>query len=222
VISCTAPLSQIECAQAQDHFARPVLQSYGLSETLIVSIEACDRDVSTDFSAGSLIAGPSSASVQSDGRLLIKNGAVFPGYASMRQGKISLKLPDMSQPGEFLSSDLAEIENGKLAIIGRDSSVINIGGMKISGEALERVLCNYPGIEAAAVSQRFDSRGIEKPVAMIVCTEPISTTALFDFCASSMGVAARPAEVKIVNDLPRTANGKVDRSAVHAILNSAE
>jgi acyl-CoA synthetase (AMP-forming)/AMP-acid ligase II len=62
LISCTAPLTRQECMDAETAFKRPVLQSYGLTETLIVSVEHPRRVTAEEFSAGLIVGGPSAVS----------------------------------------------------------------------------------------------------------------------------------------------------------------
>ena len=57
IISCTAPLSQSVAIEFEDKFKHRVLQSYGLSETLITTLERPDSDARTQYSAGVPVGG---------------------------------------------------------------------------------------------------------------------------------------------------------------------
>ncbi|MFQ5672161.1 MAG: class I adenylate-forming enzyme family protein [Nitrospinales bacterium] len=219
LISCTAPLSQEDCIAAENLFGKPVLQSYGLTETLIVSIELPGRKAEEEFSAGVIVGGAQAVTVGEDGILVIHNGAVAPGYASCEGAKITFSFSRGGTNQSFVSEDIGIIdEAGRLTLTGRRSTMINVEGVKISSEQMENVLCGYQGVEDAVVLGVRDEQGAERPVALVQTVEPVDFVALADVCAHSLGSKARPAAVYQIHKIPRTPNGKVDRVNAQTLL----
>ncbi len=209
-ISCTAPLTLKDVVLAQEKLKNPVLQSYGLTETLIVSVESPLRDVPTQFSAGQIVGGAGSIDLDADQNLMIHNGSVFPGYVKKENGALNFVMPSGVPHQLFCSGDLACIDNGRLTVTGRLTNMINVGGVKISSEQMEEVLLTFPGVlEVAVLGFKQDSE-IEKPVAFIKTGASLNPYALADFCAEQLGPKARP-EIRFVDKIPRTANAKIDR-----------
>lgn len=220
LISCTAPLSHNTCMMAEQALQRPVLQSYGLAETLIVSVERLERSAKTEFSAGELVGGPRSAGISEvSGTLEIANGAVTPGYVRLEAGEVVCELPDGLAGERFVSADRAEFdEAGRLHVLGRLTGVINVGGVKVGAEQLEAVLRHYPGVADAFVAAVPVAEGRERPGALVETDMALNLEELALHCVGTLGVAARPVLLRAVRRLPTTSNGKVDRRAAEAIL----
>lgn len=219
LISCTAPLDQGVCETAERVLRRPVLQSYGLTETLIVSIEASGRSVAEEFSAGLPISGPGSVHRNADGVLEITNRAVTPGYVTLTAGGLRFELPSGHSGQSFLAGDLVEFDSGgRLHIRGRSSAVINVAGVKVSAEQLEEALREWPGVINAAVVAMSLSEGLTRPAALLETSQEMDFAAIGDHCAGLLGPAARLAAIRCVDRIPLTANGKVDRRAASALL----
>lgn len=220
MISCTAPLSHSACMHAEQTLQRPVLQSYGLAETLIVSVERPERSAQTEFSAGDLVGGARSAFVgEVSWTLEIANGAVTPGYVRLEAGEVLCELPE-GVPGErFVSADRAEFDGaGRLHVLGRLTGVINVGGVKVGAEQLEAVLRRYPGVVDAFVAAVPIAEGRERPGVLVETDIALNLEQVALHCVGILGVAARPVIVRAVSRLPTTSNGKVDRRAAEAIL----
>jgi acyl-coenzyme A synthetase/AMP-(fatty) acid ligase len=220
LISCTAPLDQRLCVTAEAAFGRPVLQSFGTTETLIVSVESPGRDAATAFSSGQIVGGARAVSLDrdggSDGVLRIHNGAVTPGYATCAGGRVEMSLPGGGIPGQlFVSGDLARLTAaGNLEIVGRTTNVINVGGVKISVEQMEEVLRSDPSVIDAAVAALAGADGDEKPMAFVSARGPVDKQRLIDACVQRLGSKARLADIRVVPAIPLTANGKIDRVAL--------
>lgn len=222
LLSCTAPLSADVAVKAEQTLRRPVLQSYGLTETLIVSLEKPQRSAEREFSAGCLVGGRESAFVGSSGTLEIANGSVTPGYVRRSGSALMFELPD-GVPGErFVSADRAEIDgSGRLHVLGRTTGVINVGGVKIGAEQLEEVLRRYPGVDNAVVVGVESRTGGVRPAALIETSAPLDLGDVGQHCVRALGRAARPMVVRTTPGLPITSNGKIDRCAAEALLRGA-
>jgi fatty-acyl-CoA synthase len=149
------------------------------------------------------------------GEIEIAGPNVFPGYHGLPEATASAFTAD----GWFRSGDLGYLDaDGYLYISDRLKDMIISGGENIYPAEVENAICDIDGVSAVAVIGIPDDRWGEEPVAVIttrgdtrVDTETIRT--LLD------GRLARyklPKRVGIVDELPRTASGKVRKADLRA------
>jgi acyl-coenzyme A synthetase/AMP-(fatty) acid ligase len=137
-------------------------------------------------------------SVSEDGELIVET-------PSRSTGVIAGGTLTPSQ-GELRTGDLATIDpDGSLRIVGRRSRAINRGGLKISPEELERVLCLDERVRAARVVGTPDRRFGEAPLAYV---QPVASDRLPDIgqlaslCRRQMGNPWVPKRIEVVETLP--------------------
>jgi o-succinylbenzoate---CoA ligase len=107
--------------------------------------------------------------------------------------------------------------NGRLVVLGRSDDVIVSGGENVRPEDVEAAIRGHPAVAEVAVAGRDDPRWGRRVVAFVVATDPSappSLNELRDFAAGRLPRSQAPREVVIVDDLPRTAAGKLRRSAL--------
>lgn len=219
IVSCTAPLPQSVAIEFEDKFKHKVLQSYGLSETLITTLERPDSDVRTQYSAGVPVGGTGDLSLAPDGRMVVHNGAVTKGYITVANGAVTLSLPDGKPGEEFIAQDLAEIaDDGRVTIAGRLGQVLNVGGHKLGVERLEAALQSHRNVDAAVVVPLPDKRFGERIAALVEVSSAVDKSELAQICVDRYGSFARPAELFFVEAIPVTANGKIDRQKAAALV----
>jgi 2,3-dihydroxybenzoate-AMP ligase len=99
-----------------------------------------------------------------------------------------------------------------LLIEGRIKDVINRGGEKINAGEVERLLLGHPGIVQVAIVPMPDERLGERTCAYLVASQTLAMPDLQVFL-ESQGVAKYkwPERVVLVDDLPRTNVGKIDK-----------
>jgi acyl-CoA synthetase (AMP-forming)/AMP-acid ligase II len=106
-------------------------------------------------------------------------------------------------------------ESGTLAVSGRIDDVITTGAEKVWPDVVERVLSAHPDVAEVAVWKRSDPEWGERVVAWVVPTDDApSLDDLRKVVADMIAPWAAPKELVIVDDLPRTASGKVRRRAL--------
>ena len=118
--------------------------------------------------------------------------------------------------GWFATGDLGYLDNeGYLFIQGRSKEVINIGGMKFFPQEVETVLESHPAIKEACVFPHKDDRMGEIPYAQVVkeasSGEPPEEEALRNYCAGYLAPFKLPEKIEFVEELARTASGKLIR-----------
>ena len=113
----------------------------------------------------------------------------------------------------FATGDAGHLDpDGTLVVSGRIDDVITTGAEKVWPDLVERVLIAHPGVAEVAVWKRDDPEWGERVVAWVVPSDDApSLEELRQIVADSIAPWAAPKELVIVDDLPRTAAGKVRR-----------
>jgi acetyl-CoA synthetase len=116
-------------------------------------------------------------------------------------------------PGDGAKKD----ELGNFTIIGRVDDVINIAGHRIGTMEIESALVDHHAVaEAACVARAHDLKG-SALVAFVTIKESAQvdrdeiTQQLKDHVANKIGAIARPDEIILTADLPKTRSGKIMR-----------
>lgn len=121
-------------------------------------------------------------------------------------------------PGGWLhTGDLGHVESGGyLRLVDRSKDMINVGGFKVFPSQVEAALLRNPVVKEALVIAIPDERVGERPKAFVVLKEGEQATpqTLLTTVSSLVGKHERPAEIEILDDLPRTLIGKPDRKAL--------
>jgi o-succinylbenzoate---CoA ligase len=103
--------------------------------------------------------------------------------------------------------------DGTLTVAGRIEDVITTGAEKVWPDVVERVLSAHPGVAEVAVWKRADPEWGERVVAWVVPSRDAapSLEQLRELVAETLAPWAAPKELVIVDELPRSAAGKVRR-----------
>lgn len=110
------------------------------------------------------------------------------------------------------------LESGELAFLGRLDDMVKIRGYRIEPGEIEAWLNRFPGIEAAVVTARDVGDGGPALVAYVVAARDaaLSAGSIREFLAARLPDYMVPALFVSVPELPTTANGKIDKSALPA------
>lgn len=122
------------------------------------------------------------------------------------------------------SGDLGRIDNdGFVELLGRKKDMIVSGGQNVYPSDLEQVLERHPGVLEAAVVGRKSKRWGEEPVAFVTLKSgcKMEPHELYDWMCERIGKHQRPAEVRILEELPRSPVGKVLKRELRALLEAA-
>jgi acyl-CoA synthetase (AMP-forming)/AMP-acid ligase II len=114
--------------------------------------------------------------------------------------------------GSFQTSDLAELNDGKVFLRGRSGDQINIAGRKLSPETVERALLTHPQVRECLVfgAPSRDAERTEIIVAVVAASATESE--LKNFLLQTLPAWQVPREWKFVGSLPANARGKVSRA----------
>ena len=145
------------------------------------------------------------------GHLHVRGESCTPGYWNLPQQTAAAILPD----GFIRTGDVFVEQEGYYYHRGRSDDMMKVGGMWISPVQVEEVLRTHPSVADCAVAA-CKVMGLIRPAAHLVlkpdCTaDPALETELRKFMAARLQDYMVPVRYTIVDDLPRTATGKVQR-----------
>lgn len=217
--SCSAPLSPTTMKELEERFGVPVLEAYGMTEA---SHQMSSNPLPPrERKPGSV--GPGTG-VQI--AIMDEEGAILP---SGRQGEVVIKGPNViagyeDNPGAnktsfsngwFRTGDEGILDGGSyLTLVARIKELINRSGEKISPVEIDEVLLSHPAVaEAVAFAAPSTTHG-EEPAAAVVLSGTVTEAELVKFCREKLADFKVPRTIYIVQQIPRTATGKVQRRAV--------
>jgi acetyl-CoA synthetase len=125
--------------------------------------------------------------------------------------------------GTYFPGDGARVdEDGFFWIMGRVDDVLNVAGHRIGTMEVESALVDHPSVAEAAVVGRADEIKGQAIAAFVSLKEGIESSPelreeLRDHVVSEIGAIARPAELVITADLPKTRSGKIMRRLLRDI-----
>jgi amino acid adenylation domain-containing protein len=154
------------------------------------------------------------------GELVVRGANVMKGYWNDPE-ETAKKLKPGPLPGEFVlhTGDLFRAdEEGYLYFVGRRDDIIKSRGEKVAPREVENVLCAHPQVAEAAVVGVPDALLGQAIVAYVSPRDGAQTTAqeLLRHCSQHLEDFMIPQRIFILNVLPKTANGKVDRKLLAA------
>ena len=219
--SCSAALPPQMMAEGEEKFGVPMLEAYGMTE-------AAHQMASNPLPPGTRKPGSVGCGTAVSIAILNKAGDVLPAGVT---GEVSIKGPNVFKGyegnaeanaesftnGWFRTGDQGFLDNeGYLTLVGRIKELINRGGEKISPREIDEVLLAHPSV-AEAVCFGIADRVYGEEVAAAVVLNGSSTEAeLIAHCRSSLSEFKCPKKVFILEAIPRTATGKIQRRNVAA------
>jgi long-chain acyl-CoA synthetase len=150
------------------------------------------------------------ASTAREGELFLRGPGLLDAYLAPWRTR-----DEITEDGWFRTGDLARIDpDGDIHLLGRSHSVINVAGLKCFPEEVEAILRELPEVKLVRVFGKENARVGAVPVAEIVPTDPAAppkTSALVAYCRRSLASYKVPLEFRIVESIPLTPSGKVQR-----------
>ena len=124
--------------------------------------------------------------------------------------------------GHFRSGDLGRMDaDGYVRVTGRKKELINRGGVKIAPREIEDILVEHSQVADAAVIGMPDERLGERVCAFVVAgpgQPPTFESVVEHVRASGVAVQKLPERLELVDELPRTATGKVEKFRLRALI----
>ncbi|HTV03360.1 MAG TPA: class I adenylate-forming enzyme family protein [Luteitalea sp.] len=121
--------------------------------------------------------------------------------------------------GAFLTSDYARRDDdGLFVLTGRAASFVNVAGRKVVPQEVEAILLSLPGVaEAVALAVEDPVRG-QALGACLVSAQTWDARSVRQALAMRLAPYKLPRVVVVVDALPLTDRGKVDRRAIERLL----
>jgi acetyl-CoA synthetase len=128
-------------------------------------------------------------------------------------------------PGTYFAGDGAKKdEDGDLWLLGRVDDVMNISGHRISTTEVEHALVGAPGVAEAAVVGASDPTTGQAIVAFVTMKGSIEANVeeLRDHVAREIGPIAKPRQILLTPELPKTRSGKIMRRLLRDVAENRE
>jgi long-chain acyl-CoA synthetase len=212
VITAGSPLSRQLAARFKNISGITVRPLYGTTETGAITVGPPDFEVSThcvglpfgDVEVR-ILPSPAGAELGDDA------GLVCVRSPSMMAGYVDDDLVDASPlvNGWFRTGDIGRIDSfGMIHLLGRETDVINVYGMKIIPSEVEEVIAAMADVIEVKVyaGQRSDSQYVK---ASIVGNGSLNAAAVRAHCEKHLVYYKRPEIIHMVESLPRTPSGKI-------------
>jgi long-chain acyl-CoA synthetase len=209
VISAGAVLPSATAVRFRETYKQPVHVFYGSSECGGICYDreggAAERGtVGTPVDGVRISLRPIG---ESEGLVVVESAAVGDRYLPDRDSRLSA--------GRFETSDVGAWHDGELVLRGRVDRVINLRGRKVDPSEIERVLASLDGVDEAVVIGVTSPRGDEIVRAVVACAEGrLNYQHVTAWCKRKLADHKVPRSVIIVNAIPRTPRGKIDRAAL--------
>ena len=221
--SCSAALPPEMMHQMEQSFGAPVLEAYGMTEA---SHQMCSNPQppaprkpgsvgpGTGVRVSIMDAAGSHLGTEQRGEVVIQGPNVVAGYENNPEANAKSFTNGWFRTGDqgFLDAE------GYLTLTGRIKELINRGGEKIAPREIDEVLLAHPAVaEAVAFGVPHATWG-EEVAAAVVLREPQSESAILAHCRDRLADFKCPKKLYIVETIPRTATGKIQRGAVATAL----
>ena len=227
VRSCSSALSPALMEKLENIIQVPVLEAYGMTEA---SHQMCSNPLPPRGRKAASV-GPGTGvkvGIMDDtgtilpsgelGEVVIQGPNVIEGYENNPEANAK-----SFTNGWFRTGDQGMIDaEGYLHLTARIKELINRGGEKIAPLEIDEVMLKHPCVsEAVAFGMPHPTWGEEVAIA-VVLKEPQSEAGLIEHCKQHLADFKVPKKIHIVEQIPRTATGKIQRRAVAAAFSGGQ
>jgi acetyl-CoA synthetase len=137
-----------------------------------------------------------------------------------------------AEQGYYFAGDGAKYDqDGAIWLLGRVDDVMNVSGHRISTTEVESALVSHPTVAEAAVVGATDTTTGQGIVAFVILRGNAATDeasgadaikALRDHVATEIGPIAKPRQIMVVEELPKTRSGKIMRRLLRDVAENRE
>ena len=220
VISGAAPLDAELSGRAEARIGVPIRQGYGMTELSPVSHKSrlARVEETPPGSVGALIPNTEARLVDPEtgedvaedeaGELWVRGPQVMEGYLNNPEATRETLVQD----GWLRTGDIARIDpEGFTYIVDRLKELIKYKGHQVPPAELEAVLVSHPKVKDAGVVGVPMEDGGEAPKAFVVSHDGVDPDELMAYVAERVAPYKRIREVEFVDEIPKSASGKILR-----------
>ena len=215
----TAPIDKDTKESGESAFGFPILENFALSETTFLTSEINTRQSTDSRGVGAAlpyvdvrIVPDGDANEPEIGEIFVRTPFLFSGYLQ-NDGAINLNL---DQEGYWPTGDIGKFaEDGHTLLLkGRRRDIIKKGGYMISLNEVESVTRKFKGVEdaaAIAVPHTFYGEDVALFVTLKTSSSKPDESDIRVWLSQNLAKYKWPSTVKIIDALPKTKSGKVQK-----------
>ena len=156
------------------------------------------------------------------GDLIVRGDSTMALYWNKHEATKAAMRGDWIRTGDKYSRD----RDGYYTQSGRSDDMIKAGGIWVSPIEVEATLLRHPSVVECAVIAARDDDGLDKPQAFVVLREGVAGdealgAELRDFVKGLLAPYKCPRAIRFIDQLPKTATGKVKRYELRKAARSA-
>lgn len=159
-------------------------------------------------------------------------GVVYDGVALdgasfeiLDDARIEISSPTLANEfaaaNKIVMSDLGEIVDGKLKVLGRADRVLISGAIKVSLDRVEAIAADVAGVVEVAATSISDSEWGER-VGIVYLGSPEVADEIASRLADELGPAAKPLRVMRADRVPKLTSGKNDLQAISRLFEKGQ
>jgi oxalate---CoA ligase len=225
VRSCSSALSAALFARCEQAYGVPVVEAYGMTEASHqMSSNPLPPGARKVDSVGVPSNGVEIRVVDADGadtelgEVAIRGPGVTPGYVADPDANAASFFGD----GWFRTGDRGRFDaDGYLVLEGRIKELIIRGGENISPFEIEAALLAHPAVADAVAFGIEDETYGEQVGAAVALSDGVGEAELKNWCAERLAGFKVPTTVFVLDQIPRTPTGKVQRRRIAEQLTGA-
>ncbi|GAA2796340.1 AMP-binding protein [Saccharopolyspora taberi] len=149
--------------------------------------------------------------IDESGEVLARSNTNLAGYWNDPQETARVQAGDW-----FHTGDGGSLTDGYLTIADRKKDVIITGGENVSSIEVEDALTSHPAVREVAVIGIPDEKWGELVTALVVVEDEITADGLIAHCREHLAGYKCPKRVEFLDELPRTATGKIQKFKLRA------
>jgi benzoate-CoA ligase family protein len=208
----------------RERFGVEILDGLGATETIFMVLSNRPGR-SQPGSTGTPVPGTSVRLLDAEGHdvadgapgvLHVRTPSASPAYWNRVDRSRATFLGEWFRTGDVLTRD----GDGFHHHLGREDDLFKVAGMWVTPAEVESVLLSHPAVAEAAVVGARDTGGLVKPFAFVVAPNGVAperlAAELSALAAERLAAHQRPRHIAVVEALPRTATGKLQRFVLKA------
>jgi len=223
VVVSGAPLPAPLATQVHDHLCDTVVERYGMTEVSPLTMRTVPREGGQPGDVGRPLWGVGVRVVDGgeEGELEATAPSMFLGYAGDRRATAAALVD-----GFFRTGDLGRVDgDGRVLLTGRLKDLIIRGGYNVAAREVEHLIEGHPAVAEVSVVGLPDADVGEEVAAALVLRRGVPERVAEELrgrCVERLAAYKRPRRWFVLDQLPRTASGKVRKDELRDLLGGAD